>query len=73
LLSPRGTETLAAWAGARAAQDVTIMVGPEGGFSPEEEDAAIAAGAVPMTMGLRVLRTETAALAAAAMLQALWG
>lgn len=73
LLSPRGTETLAAWAGARAAQDVTIMVGPEGGFSPEEEDAAIAAGAVPMTMGPRVLRTETAALAAAAMLQALWG
>jgi 16S rRNA (uracil1498-N3)-methyltransferase len=73
LLSPRGTETLAAWAGGRAAQDVTIMVGPEGGFSPEEEDAAIAAGAVPVTMGPRVLRTETAALAAAAMLQALWG
>lgn len=73
LLSPRGTETLAAWAGARAAQDVTIMVGPEGGFSPEEEDAAIAAGAIPLTMGSRVLRTETAALAAAAMLQAIWG
>ena len=72
LLSPRGTETLAAWAGARAAHDVTIMVGPEGGFSPEEEDAAIAAGAIPLTMGPRVLRTETAALAAAAMLQALW-
>lgn len=72
LLSPRGTETLAAWAGARAAQDVTIVVGPEGGFSPEEEDAAIAAGAVPLTMGPRVLRTETAALAAAAMLQAIW-
>ena len=72
LLSPRGTETLAAWAGARAEQDVTIMVGPEGGFSPEEEDAAIAAGAVPITMGPRVLRTETAALAAAAMLHAMW-
>jgi 16S rRNA (uracil1498-N3)-methyltransferase len=72
LLSPRGTETLAAWAGARAAQDVTIMVGPEGGFAPEEEDAAITAGAIPLTMGPRVLRTETAALAAAAMLQARW-
>ena len=73
LLSPRGTETLAAWASARAAQDVTIMVGPEGGFAPVEEDAAIAAGAIALTMGPRVLRTETAALAAAATLQAMWG
>ena len=73
LLSPRGTQTLAAWAGARAAQDVVLMVGPEGGFAPAEEDAAIAAGALPLTMGPRVLRTETAALAAAATLQALWG
>jgi 16S rRNA (uracil1498-N3)-methyltransferase len=73
LLSPRGTETLAAWAGARAAQDVTLMVGPEGGFSPAEEDAALAAGAMALTMGPRVLRTETAALAAAAALQAVWG
>jgi len=72
LLSPRGTETLAAWAGARAAQDVTLMVGPEGGFSPGEEDAALAAGAIALTMGPRVLRTETAALAAAATLQAAW-
>jgi 16S rRNA (uracil1498-N3)-methyltransferase len=73
LLSPRGTATLAAWAGARAPQDVTLMVGPEGGFSPAEEDAAQAAGAIALTMGPRVLRTETAALAAAATLQAVWG
>ena len=73
LLSPRGTQALAAWANAHAAQDVTLMVGPEGGFSPSEEDAAIAAGAIPLTMGPRVLRTETAALAAAATLQAIWG
>ncbi len=72
LLSPRGTETLAAWATAHAAQDVVLMVGPEGGFSPQEEDAAIAAGAIALTMGPRVLRTETAALAAAATLQAVW-
>lgn len=73
LLSPRGTETLAAWASARAPHDVTLMVGPEGGFSPAEEDAAQAAGAIALTMGPRVLRTETAALAAAATLQAVWG
>jgi len=72
LLSPRGTETLAAWASGRPAQDVTLMVGPEGGFSPGEEDAAIAAGAIPLTMGPRVLRTETAGLAALASLNALW-
>lgn len=72
LLSPRGTGTLAGWAKANPPQAVTIMVGPEGGFSPEEEDAAIAAGALPLTMGARVLRTETAALAALSILQAHW-
>lgn len=73
LLSPRGTATLAQWARTNQAQDLTLMVGPEGGFSPEEEDAAIAAGALPLTMGARVLRTETAALAALSILQAHWG
>jgi len=73
LLSPRGTQSLAAWAHAQGPQPVTLLVGPEGGFSPEEEDAAIAAGALPLTMGPRVLRTETAALAAMAMLAGIWG
>jgi 16S rRNA (uracil1498-N3)-methyltransferase len=73
LLSPRGSQTLAAWGAAHAAQDVTLMVGPEGGFSPAEEDAAIASGAIPLTMGPRVLRTETAGMAALATLNALWG
>jgi len=73
LLSPRGTASLAGWAQANAPQPITLLVGPEGGFSPEEEDAAIAAGALPLTMGPRVLRTETAALAAMAMLAGIWG
>ncbi|MCC2961462.1 16S rRNA (uracil(1498)-N(3))-methyltransferase [Massilia sp. IC2-278] len=73
LLSPRGTESLAGWAQANPAQALTLLVGPEGGFSPEEEDAAIAAGALPLAMGPRVLRTETAALAAMAMLAGIWG
>ena len=73
LLSPRGTESLAGWAQANVPQALTLLVGPEGGFSPEEEDAAIAAGALPLTMGPRVLRTETAALAAMAMLAGIWG
>ena len=73
LLSPRGTQSLAGWAQANAPQALTLLVGPEGGFSPEEEDAAMAAGALPLTMGPRVLRTETAALAAMAMLAGIWG
>jgi len=73
LLSPRGTQSLADWARAQGPQPVTLLVGPEGGFSPEEEDAALAAGALPLTMGPRVLRTETAALAAMAMLAGIWG
>lgn len=42
--------------------DVTILIGPEGDFSPAEVDAAIASGFVPVTMGDNRLRTETAAL-----------
>ena len=73
LLSPRGTQSLAAWAREQAPQPITLLVGPEGGFSPEEEDAAMAAGALPLSMGPRVLRTETAALAAMALLAGIWG
>ncbi|HEX9173610.1 MAG TPA: 16S rRNA (uracil(1498)-N(3))-methyltransferase [Telluria sp.] len=73
LLSPRATESLAGWARARAAQDVTLMVGPEGGFAQAEEDAALAAGVLALSMGPRVLRTETAALAAMAVLNGAWG
>ncbi len=73
LLSPRATQSLAGWAQANPAQALTLLVGPEGGFTREEEDAALAAGALPLTMGPRVLRTETAALAAMAMLAGIWG
>jgi 16S rRNA (uracil1498-N3)-methyltransferase len=72
LLSPRGAEPLSAWARARAPQDLTLMIGPEGGFTEQEENAAIAAGALPLTMGTRILRTETAGIAAAAILAAHW-
>jgi 16S rRNA (uracil1498-N3)-methyltransferase len=51
---------------------VTLLIGPEGGFSAAEEDAAIAAGALALSMGPRVLRTETAGLAALATLNAVW-
>lgn len=52
---------------------VTLLVGPEGGFSDEELRAASACGFQPVALGPRVLRTETAGLAALAALQARWG
>jgi len=48
---------------------VTILVGPEGGLSPEEQDLAIDLGFEQVRMGPRVLRTETAAIAALTILQ----
>lgn len=49
---------------------LTLLVGPEGGLSPGEVARARAAGYRPVTLGPRVLRTETAALAALAALRA---
>ena len=48
------------------ATDITILIGPEGDFSPEEVTAAVAAGYIPVHLGTSRLRTETAAVAAAA-------
>lgn len=73
LFSPRATQSLAAWAQAAGPQPLTLMVGPEGGFSEAEEQAAVNSGALFLSLGARVLRTETAALAALAALSALWG
>ncbi|MBI1396125.1 MAG: 16S rRNA (uracil(1498)-N(3))-methyltransferase [Betaproteobacteria bacterium] len=52
---------------------VCLLAGPEGGFSPVEAELAASRGFVPVRLGPRVLRTETAALAALAALQTLWG
>jgi 16S rRNA (uracil1498-N3)-methyltransferase len=46
---------------------LTVIIGPEGGLTGEEHDRFVAAGAVPFSLGPQVLRTETAALAAAAL------
>ena len=52
---------------------VAILIGPEGGLSAEEISAAGNCGFEALTLGPRVLRTETAPLAALAILQARWG
>ena len=52
---------------------VTFLVGPEGGFSPADLDRIAGAGFSGATLGPRVLRAETAAIAACAAAQLLWG
>ena len=47
-------------------RDIIVMIGPEGDFSHEEAELALAAGFVPVHLGASRLRTETAALTAAA-------
>lgn len=53
--------------------EVTALVGPEGGLEAGEVEAARAAGALVATMGPRVLRTDTAGVVATALLQARYG
>lgn len=52
---------------------IVFMVGPEGGWTEQEEQQAFDAGFQAVTLGKRILRTETAPLAALAAMQTLWG
>ncbi len=52
---------------------IALMIGPEGGLNPDEIASAEAAGFLPVALGPRVLRTETAPVAAMALCQWLWG
>jgi 16S rRNA (uracil1498-N3)-methyltransferase len=54
-------------------QPTTLIVGPEGGFTGEEIEAARAAGCLTVALGSRVLRAETAAIAAVTLCQHHWG
>ena len=71
LLAPGAGEPLAARA--RPAGPVELLVGPEGGLSERELDIAATVGFAALSLGPRVLRAETAPLAALAAMQALWG
>lgn len=57
----------AQWAARSANADLVCLVGPEGGLSPGEEQEAFTAGFTPISLGSRVLRSETAPLAALAL------
>lgn len=72
LLHPEGGVPLKS-AGLRADEPITVLIGPEGGFDAEELAAARAAGFAALTLGPRVLRTETAGLAVLSALNTLIG
>lgn len=70
MLAPGAEATLGALP---APGHVILLIGPEGGFDPLEQQAAQAAGFMGVRLGPRVLRTETAGLAALAAMQVIWG
>lgn len=71
VLEPSASATLAAVQAKPAAVD--LLIGPEGGLSEQEVERSLAAGFTAIGFGPRILRTETAAIAAIAALQARWG
>jgi len=75
VFSERGGDSLAdllsRWG--RGAPPRCLLIGPEGGWHESEIMAAQAAGATPVSLGPRILRTETAALVAVSLVQHLWG
>ncbi len=70
LLSPGAAQSLRELV---PAARTTLLVGPEGGLSPVETQLAHSRGFKSVRLGPRILRTETAALAALSAIQALWG
>lgn len=56
-----------------SAQEAIVLIGPEGGFSAQEETLAIDAGFTPLILGPRIFRTETVAPVIAALLQSRYG
>ena len=60
-------------ASGQAAEAVSVLIGPEGGFAPDEVAAAVNAGWLPQSLGPRVLRADTAATVALAWAQAVFG
>lgn len=72
LLSPDATQSLYSVLVENAPQDIILMIGPEGGHSPEEEAQAQAAGYQIVSLGERILRTETAGVVAITAVHSVW-
>jgi 16S rRNA (uracil1498-N3)-methyltransferase len=72
LLSPDAIKSLYSVLIESDPQDIVLMIGPEGGHSPEEEAQAVAAGYQLVSLGDRVLRTETAGVVAITAVHSVW-
>ncbi|HSH72011.1 MAG TPA: 16S rRNA (uracil(1498)-N(3))-methyltransferase [Methylophilaceae bacterium] len=70
-LAPNASETLKTLA--KPSGDICLLIGAEGGLTEDEISLAALQGFTPVRLGNRVLRTETAALAAIAAMQSIWG
>lgn len=73
MLSPRAEKDFASLPASAPREPVTLVIGPEAGFSPAEESAIADAGFTSISLGPRILRTETAGIAVLAALAARWG
>lgn len=71
ILAPNATQTLPQLA--KSCHCAAVLVGPEGGWSESEMKSALAADYLPVQLGPRILRTETAGLVALTLLQAAYG
>jgi 16S rRNA (uracil1498-N3)-methyltransferase len=71
MLSPTAEHTLHDLP--RPTGDICLLIGCEGGFAPLEIKAAESVDFTPIRLGARILRTESAALAALSAMQTLWG
>jgi len=72
LLSPDAKQSLYTVLLKNEPQDIVLMIGPEGGHTPEEEAQASAAGYHIVSLGERVLRTETAGVVAITAVHSIW-
>jgi 16S rRNA (uracil1498-N3)-methyltransferase len=73
LLSPTGTQSVKDLQAPAPDGGIIVLIGPEGGLAETEQRAALAAGFLAVRLGPRVLRTETAAVAALTLLQHQFG
>lgn len=73
VLSPHASQTLKRKQIVNAQLPITILIGPEGGFSDQEMNMLLEGKFQPLYMGPRILRTETAAIAAMTIFQSFYG
>jgi 16S rRNA (uracil1498-N3)-methyltransferase len=72
LLSTTSTDSLHQFLDRHPPQGIAIAIGPEGGFCPEEEEYAKQAGFTTLSLGPRIVRTETAGIVAISAVESIW-